>query len=120
MLLTTHLKLPEKQKAKKPCEFDYTNIEDLVYDYFDQTDGQGDAKITLVNNVLTLSICDKEDSRVRVYHSISCPELYELIDSNYTDIIKTSVMSSDYWDRWQSVIIALTPCQIVDEQFFEP
>ena len=119
MLLTTHLKLPAKPKSKKTCEFDYTNVEDLAYDYFDQTEGQGDAKVNLVDNVLTLSIYDKEDTRIRVYHSVSCPELYELIDSNYVELLKTSVISNDYWDRWNAMITALTPCQIVDEQFFD-
>lgn len=119
MLLTTHLKLPEKPKAKKPCEFDFLALEDLVEEYYDQTDGQSDARITLVDNVLTLSIFNKSDTHVEVYHSMSCPELYELIDSNYVDLIKRSVISNDYWDRWEAMIVALKPSQIVDEQFFE-
>lgn len=120
MLLSTHLKLPAPPKAKKICEFDYATLEDLVYDYYDQMDGRSDAKLTIVDNILTLSIYDKDDSRFQVYHSVSCPELYELIDSNYIDLIKNASISNDYWDRWQAMIIALTPCQIVDEQFFEP
>jgi len=118
MLLTTHLKLPEKPKAKKPCEFDFLALEDLVEDHYDQTDGHADARITLNGNVLTLTICDKDD-HVEVYHSVSCPELYELIDSNYVEAIQNSIISNDYWDRWQAMITALKPSQIVDEQFFE-
>lgn len=96
--------------------FTFDAIEELVDLYSEESEDLGNAALTFIDGILTLTTIEFKDSVVIVYRTTETPELYQQMEEKYLKIIDGDDSSgSDFWDKWTAFIETLTPHKIVDE-----
>lgn len=95
--------------------FDLELIRELSESIFDASDGAIDAELETLGDTLALSVKYLgEDARVDVYHAAIIDELFVEMDSNYNAKIEMQDdEANDVYDRWNSVLEALSAYRIV-------
>lgn len=98
--------------------FTFDAIEELVAQFFDESEEKGNAAITYKNGMLTLTTVEFDNAVVGVYQVKESPELYEVMNTAYLDLIDGDMASgSDFWDMWAVLLNVMEPHKIVDETF---
>lgn len=105
------------KKQANICNFDLETLEELASDFELESDNGNQAYVRSFDGNVVLTIRDREENSIRVFYAENTDELFKKIDDQYLEFVMSSGSGSDFWDKWNSVLIALESCKIVDEEF---
>ena len=100
----------------KEAIFTFDFLEEIVSEYFDESEEEANASITFENGMLTFTVCRFRNCEITVYHVKETPELYAELDAKYLDLADES-QESDFWVMWTAILDVFNPYKITDEIF---
>jgi hypothetical protein len=109
----------EMAKARKIRTFNFDELEELVGEYYEESEGAHDANITFAGGFVTLTIFSYSDNGIEVYRFKEDISIYAKMDDLYTKILEVNSSGSDFHDKWYAMLEALPENSKIIDIIFE-